>query len=250
MVAGWAAWLMQADTVQAGYKLIGRNDPSIIAVVGEDIRLGNAYADELHKCEAAAVQTGKEQRCAFDVYRRTAGATGSLWEIATCHMAASAARLPGNRDGSARHAARLRRCDKRPPRTRSDRLPSVKRSYLNDAGARPDGQLGWSDSCELLGRYCRPGWFCPKDHCAVSRCYPVAELQQAASASGHCARHWRPPGGPARSRRRERAHLGLDALVVGRDASVENCGSVSHLRYALEELRVFSGLALGVGMGC
>jgi hypothetical protein len=26
--AGWAAWLMQADTVQAGYKLIGRNDPS------------------------------------------------------------------------------------------------------------------------------------------------------------------------------------------------------------------------------
>ena len=65
--AGWAAWLMQADTVQAGYKLIGRNDPSIIAVVGEDIRLGNAYADELHKCEAAAVQTGKEQRCTLDV---------------------------------------------------------------------------------------------------------------------------------------------------------------------------------------
>ena len=65
--AGWAAWLMQADTVQAGYKLIGRNDPSIIAVVGEDIRLGNAYADELHKCEAAAAQTGKEQRCAFGV---------------------------------------------------------------------------------------------------------------------------------------------------------------------------------------
>ena len=65
--AGWAAWLMQADTVQAGYKLIGRNDPSIIAVVGEDIRLGNAYAGELHKCEEAAAQAGKEQRCIFGV---------------------------------------------------------------------------------------------------------------------------------------------------------------------------------------
>jgi hypothetical protein len=31
--AGWAARLLQADTVQAGYKLVGRNDPSIIAVV-------------------------------------------------------------------------------------------------------------------------------------------------------------------------------------------------------------------------
>jgi hypothetical protein len=66
-LAGWAAWLMQADMVQAGYKLIGRNDPSVIAVVGEDIRLGNAYADELYKCEAAAAQAGKEQRCIFNV---------------------------------------------------------------------------------------------------------------------------------------------------------------------------------------
>jgi uncharacterized protein DUF6118 len=65
--AGWAAWLMQADTVQAGYKLIGRNDPSAVAVVGEYIRLGNAYAGELHKCEATAAQAGKEQRCTFGV---------------------------------------------------------------------------------------------------------------------------------------------------------------------------------------
>jgi hypothetical protein len=64
---GWAAWLMRADTVQAGYKLIGRNDPSAIAVVGAYIRLGNAYAGELYKCEATAVQAGKEQRCIFGV---------------------------------------------------------------------------------------------------------------------------------------------------------------------------------------
>ena len=38
-----------------------------------------------------------------------AGARAAYGTIATCHMAASAARLPGNRDGSARHAARLRR---------------------------------------------------------------------------------------------------------------------------------------------
>ena len=88
--AGWAAWLMQADTVQAGYKLIGRNDPSIIAVVGEDIRLGNAYADELHKCEAAAAQTGKEQRCALDVSPPPRQVNGQpVGQIATCHMAAS-----------------------------------------------------------------------------------------------------------------------------------------------------------------
>jgi hypothetical protein len=65
--AGWAAWLMQADTLEAGYKLIGRNNPGIVAALNEDIRLGNAYADELHKCEAAAAQAGKEQRCAVSV---------------------------------------------------------------------------------------------------------------------------------------------------------------------------------------
>jgi Family of unknown function (DUF6118) len=65
--AGWAAWLMQTDMVQAGYKLIGRNDPSAITVVGEYIRLGNAYAGELYKCEATSAQIGKEQRCAFGV---------------------------------------------------------------------------------------------------------------------------------------------------------------------------------------
>lgn len=44
--ASWAAWLMQADTVQAGYKLIGRNAPNVVAVLRGDIRLGNPYADE------------------------------------------------------------------------------------------------------------------------------------------------------------------------------------------------------------
>jgi hypothetical protein len=53
--------------VQAGYKLIGRNEPSAITVVGEYIRLGNAYAGELYKCEATAAQAGKEQRCTFGV---------------------------------------------------------------------------------------------------------------------------------------------------------------------------------------
>ena len=65
--AGWAAWLMQADTVQAGYKLLDWNNPGTAAAVNEDIRLGNAYAGELHKCEAVAAQAGKEQRCTLGV---------------------------------------------------------------------------------------------------------------------------------------------------------------------------------------
>jgi hypothetical protein len=32
-----------------------------------DIRLGNAYADALHKCEADAARAGKEERCTLDV---------------------------------------------------------------------------------------------------------------------------------------------------------------------------------------
>ena len=65
--AGWAAWLMQADTLQAGYKLIDRNNPGVAAAVNEDIRLGNAYAGALHKCEAEAARTGKEKRCSLIV---------------------------------------------------------------------------------------------------------------------------------------------------------------------------------------
>jgi hypothetical protein len=65
--AGWAAWLMQADTLQAGYKLIDTNNPDIVAALREDIRLGNAYADELHRCEVAAAQAGKDQRCTLGV---------------------------------------------------------------------------------------------------------------------------------------------------------------------------------------
>jgi len=65
--ADWAAWLMQADPVQAGYQLIDRNNPGLATEVNEDIRLDNAYADALHKCEDEATQTGKEQRCVLSV---------------------------------------------------------------------------------------------------------------------------------------------------------------------------------------
>jgi hypothetical protein len=43
------------------------NNPGTVAAVNEDTRLGNAYANEMHKCEAAAVQAGNEQRCTFGV---------------------------------------------------------------------------------------------------------------------------------------------------------------------------------------
>jgi len=68
--ADWAAWLMQANTLQAGYQLIDRNNPGIAAAVNEDIRLGNAYADALHRCEAEAARTGKDARCVLDVQPR------------------------------------------------------------------------------------------------------------------------------------------------------------------------------------
>lgn len=68
--ADWAAWLMQANTLQAGYQLIDRNDPGTAAALSEDIRLGNAYADALHKCEAEAERTRKEERCILDVVPR------------------------------------------------------------------------------------------------------------------------------------------------------------------------------------
>lgn len=74
--ADWAAWLMQADTLQAGYKLIDRNNPGLAAAVNEDIRLGNAYADALHKCEAEAARTGKEERCTLIVKPPLAPANG------------------------------------------------------------------------------------------------------------------------------------------------------------------------------
>jgi hypothetical protein len=51
--AGWAAWLMQADTLQAGYKLIDSNNPGLAAAVAEDMGLGN----ESHlDCRAADSQ--------------------------------------------------------------------------------------------------------------------------------------------------------------------------------------------------
>jgi hypothetical protein len=61
--AGWAAWLMQANTTLAGYQLIDRNNPGTAAALSEDIRLGNAYAGALHKCEAEAMRAEKDIRC-------------------------------------------------------------------------------------------------------------------------------------------------------------------------------------------
>ena len=65
--AGWAAWLMQANTLQAGYQLIDRNNPGTAATLIEDIRLGNAYADALHKCEVDATRVDKVKRCVLEV---------------------------------------------------------------------------------------------------------------------------------------------------------------------------------------
>jgi hypothetical protein len=58
---------MQADTLQAGYQLIDRNRPGLATALNEDIRLGNAYAEALRKCEAEAARTGKAERCILDV---------------------------------------------------------------------------------------------------------------------------------------------------------------------------------------
>ena len=58
---------MQANTLQAGYQLIDRNNPGTAAALSEDIRLGNAYSDALHKCEAEAARMGKAERCTVDV---------------------------------------------------------------------------------------------------------------------------------------------------------------------------------------
>jgi len=69
--ADWAAWLMQANTVQAGYQLIDQNNPGLAAEVNEDIRLGNAYAGDLHRCEAHAASAGRAERCTLDVQPRT-----------------------------------------------------------------------------------------------------------------------------------------------------------------------------------
>jgi len=68
--ADWAAWLMQANTLQAGYQLIDRNNPGVAAAVNEDIRLGNLYADALHKCEVEAGRIGKAEHCILDVQPR------------------------------------------------------------------------------------------------------------------------------------------------------------------------------------
>jgi len=65
--ADWAAWLMQANTLQAGYQLIDRNNPGLAAAVNDDIRLGNAYADALHKCEDEAMRMGKVTQCTLTV---------------------------------------------------------------------------------------------------------------------------------------------------------------------------------------
>jgi hypothetical protein len=43
--------MLQADTLQAGYQPIDWNNPGVASALNEDIRLGNACADALHKCE-------------------------------------------------------------------------------------------------------------------------------------------------------------------------------------------------------
>ena len=74
--------------MQAGYKLIDRTTQAHHGG-GEDIRLGNAYAGELHKCEAAAAQAGKEQRCTSACNRRHQGERAAHGTIGACHMVAS-----------------------------------------------------------------------------------------------------------------------------------------------------------------
>lgn len=73
--AGWAAWLMQANTLQAGYQLIDRNNPGIAAALSEDIRLGDAYTDVLHRCELEASKAGRPEHCTLEVQpsRKTSG---------------------------------------------------------------------------------------------------------------------------------------------------------------------------------
>jgi len=58
---------MQANPVKAGYQLIDRNNPGVAEALSEDIRLGNAYADALSKCEAESAATGKADRCVVSV---------------------------------------------------------------------------------------------------------------------------------------------------------------------------------------
>lgn len=65
--AHWAAWLMQANTLQAGYQLIDRNNSALAAELNEDIRLGNSYADALHKCEVEAARDRKPDHCTLTV---------------------------------------------------------------------------------------------------------------------------------------------------------------------------------------
>jgi len=50
-----------------GILMLSRNNPGLAAGVNEDIRLGNAYADALHKCEAKAARTGKAARRTLEV---------------------------------------------------------------------------------------------------------------------------------------------------------------------------------------
>ena len=73
---GWASglptWLLEADgRIQAGYMLIGEDDPVRARTVADDVRLGNLYVDTLKTCEAKAAASGKEQRCSLTVKAMT-----------------------------------------------------------------------------------------------------------------------------------------------------------------------------------
>jgi hypothetical protein len=43
------------------------NNPGLVAALNEGIRLSNAYADVLHRCEAEAARTGRDEHCTVDV---------------------------------------------------------------------------------------------------------------------------------------------------------------------------------------
>ena len=57
--------------IQAGYRLIGEDDPARARAVADDVRLGNLYADTIKACEVRAAQNGKEQRCSLTVKAMT-----------------------------------------------------------------------------------------------------------------------------------------------------------------------------------
>ena len=64
--------MRRRDELRAVYARIlaaanNRNNSGTAAALSDDIRLGNAYADPLHTCEADATRAGKVKPCVLDV---------------------------------------------------------------------------------------------------------------------------------------------------------------------------------------